>query len=54
MYAIRSYYALKVPPGIEGTVIDVKVFNRRSGEKDERTHNIEDYELARLDRKEQA
>ncbi|GFM32716.1 DNA-directed RNA polymerase subunit beta [Desulfovibrio subterraneus] len=45
--------SLKVPPGIEGTVIDVKVFNRRSGEKDERTRNIEDYELARLDRKEQ-
>ncbi|HFU2275592.1 TPA: DNA-directed RNA polymerase subunit beta, partial [Campylobacter jejuni] len=27
--------SLKVPPGVEGTVIDVKVFNRRSGEKDE-------------------
>lgn len=46
--------SLKVPPGIEGTVIDVKVFNRRSGEKDERTKNIEDYELAKLDRKEQS
>ncbi|MGX7949979.1 DNA-directed RNA polymerase subunit beta [Oleidesulfovibrio alaskensis] len=44
--------SLKVPPGIEGTVIDVKLFNRRSGEKDERTRNIEDYELARLDQKE--
>ena len=44
--------SLKVPPGIEGTVIDVKVFNRRSGEKDERTREIEDYETARLDRKE--
>jgi DNA-directed RNA polymerase subunit beta len=29
--------SLKVPPGIEGTIIDVKVFNRRSGDKDERT-----------------
>ena len=46
--------SLKVPPGIEGTVIDVKVFNRRSGEKDERTKNIEDYELSKLDRKEQS
>jgi DNA-directed RNA polymerase subunit beta len=45
--------SLKVPPGIEGTIIDVKVFNRRSGEKDERTRNIEDYETARIDKKEQ-
>jgi DNA-directed RNA polymerase subunit beta len=41
--------SLKVPPGIEGTVIDVKVFNRRSGDKDERTHLIENYELERID-----
>jgi len=46
--------SLKVPPGIEGTVIDVKVFNRRSGEKDDRTRQIEDHEISRLDRKEQA
>ena len=45
--------SLKVPPGIEGTVIDVKVFNRRSGEKDDRTREIEDQELAVLDRNEQ-
>ncbi|MDL2306996.1 DNA-directed RNA polymerase subunit beta [Desulfovibrio sp. OttesenSCG-928-C06] len=44
--------SLKVPPGIEGTVIEVKVFNRRSGEKDERTLNIEEYELSQLDLKE--
>ena len=44
--------SLKVPPGIEGTVIDVRVFNRRSGEKDGRTHEIENFELARLDIKE--
>ncbi|MBT8762875.1 DNA-directed RNA polymerase subunit beta [Desulfohalobiaceae bacterium Ax17] len=44
--------SLKVPPGIEGTVINVKVFNRRSGEKDERTKLIEDFELEKLDRKE--
>lgn len=44
--------SLKVPPGIEGTVIDVKIFNRRSGEKDPRTKEIEDWDLARLDRKE--
>ncbi|NJB69533.1 DNA-directed RNA polymerase subunit beta [Desulfobaculum xiamenense] len=45
--------SLKVPPGIEGIVVDVKVFNRRSGDKDQRTKNIEDYELSRLDRKEE-
>ena len=44
--------SLKVPPGIEGTVIDVKVFNRRSGEKDDRTREIEAYEIAKIDRKE--
>ncbi len=44
--------SLKVPPGIEGTVIDVKLFNRRSGEKDERTRQIEEYEIAKLDRRE--
>lgn len=44
--------SLKVPPGIEGTVIDVKLFNRRSGEKDERTRNIEDHELAIIDSRE--
>ncbi len=44
--------SLKVPPGIEGTVIDVKLFNRRSGEKDERTHLIEEQEIVKLDRKE--
>ncbi|MCF8030384.1 MAG: DNA-directed RNA polymerase subunit beta [Desulfohalobiaceae bacterium] len=45
--------SLKVPPGIEGTVLDVKVFNRRSTEKDERTKQIEDQELELLDQKEQ-
>jgi len=44
--------SLKVPPGIEGTIIEVKVFNRRSGEKDDRARSIEDMELATLDRKE--
>jgi DNA-directed RNA polymerase subunit beta len=44
--------SLKVPPGVEGTVIDVKIFNRRSGEKDERTLVIEKYDIAVLDQKE--
>jgi len=45
--------SLKVPPGIEGTILDVKVFNRRSNEKDDRTKLIEDEELNEIDRKEQ-
>ncbi|WP_316901478.1 DNA-directed RNA polymerase subunit beta [Pseudodesulfovibrio indicus] len=45
--------SLKVPPGIAGTIVDVKVFNRRSGEKDDRTKAIEDAELAAFDVKEQ-
>ena len=44
--------SLKVPPGVEGTVIDVKVFNRRSGEKDDRTLAIEAHDTAVLDQKE--
>jgi len=44
--------SLKVPPGIEGTVIDVRVFNRRSGDKDERTKGVEDADLAKIDMKE--
>ena len=47
--------SLKVPPGVEGTVIDVKVFNRRSSgekDKDQRTLDIEQMERDRLDQKE--
>jgi len=44
--------SLKVPPGVEGTVIDVKVFNRRSGEKDDRALEIEKHDKAVLDQKE--
>ncbi len=44
--------SLKVPPGIEGTIIDVKMFNRRSGDKDERTCAIEEYDTEVLNQKE--
>ena len=40
--------SLRVPPGVEGTVIDVKVFNRKGVEKDERTRLIENEKRARL------
>ena len=44
--------SLKVPPGVGGIVLDVKVFNRRSGDKDARTKEIEDHDLHRIDRRE--
>ena len=40
--------SLRVLPGVEGTVIDVKVFNRKGVDKDERTRLIENEERARL------
>jgi DNA-directed RNA polymerase subunit beta len=40
--------SLKVPHGIEGIVIDAKVFSRKGQEKDERTKAIEEHERARL------
>ncbi len=40
--------SLYVPPGIHGTVVDVKVFSRKGIEKDERAKSIEDEEVARL------
>lgn len=41
--------SLRVSQGIEGVVIDVKVFNRRGVEKDERTKEIETATLARIE-----
>jgi DNA-directed RNA polymerase subunit beta len=40
--------SLRVPPGIEGTIIDARVFNRRGQEKDERTLQIEQAEIEQL------
>ncbi|MFH0812836.1 MAG: DNA-directed RNA polymerase subunit beta [Pseudomonadota bacterium] len=40
--------SLRVPPGVEGTVIDVKVFTRKGVDKDERSRSIENEERARL------
>ncbi len=38
--------SLRVPPGIQGIVIDAKVFSRRGVQKDDRTRLIEDEEIA--------
>ncbi|MEJ5375639.1 MAG: DNA-directed RNA polymerase subunit beta [bacterium] len=40
--------SLRVPPGVEGTVIAVRVFSRKGVDKDERTREIEDEEITRL------
>jgi DNA-directed RNA polymerase subunit beta len=42
--------SLTVPPGIEGTVVDVKVFSRRGIDKDERAKSIEEEEIASLEK----
>ncbi len=42
--------SLRVPPGIQGIVIDAKIFSRRGVDKDDRTRNIEDGEIAFLER----
>ncbi len=41
--------SLRIPPGVEGIVIDAKVFSRRGVEKDDRTREIEDSEIAVLE-----
>lgn len=42
--------SLRVPPGVEGIVIDAKVFSRWGIQKDDRTRSIEDDEIALLER----
>ncbi len=40
--------SLRVPPGVEGIVINAKVFSRKGADKDDRTKFIEDKEVAKL------
>src|SRR5262249_44620356 len=42
--------SLYCPPGIEGTVVDVKIFARKGTEKDERAKAIEEAQIQRLQR----
>jgi len=42
--------SLVVPPGIEGTVVGVRVFSRRGAEKDERARAIEEEDVARIEK----
>ncbi|HDL98047.1 MAG TPA: DNA-directed RNA polymerase subunit beta, partial [Desulfobacteraceae bacterium] len=42
--------SLRVPPGVEGVVIDAKVFSRKGVDRDERALMIEEMEIERLNR----
>ena len=42
--------SLRVPPGVHGTVIDVKVFSRKGIDKDSRTLAIEEEEISRIEK----
>jgi DNA-directed RNA polymerase subunit beta len=45
--------SLKVPPGVEGTIINARVFSRKGVSKDERSRTIEEEEVARLKKDQQ-
>ncbi|MFQ5913401.1 MAG: DNA-directed RNA polymerase subunit beta [Nitrospinota bacterium] len=42
--------SLTVPPGVEGTVVDVRVFSRRGVDKDSRAISIEEDEVAKVEK----
>src|SRR5262250_657081 len=42
--------SLYCPPGIEGVIVDVKIFSRKGQEKDERAKAIEALQIARLEK----
>jgi len=42
--------SLTCPPGIEGTVVDVKIFSRKGQEKDDRAKMIEAQQIAKLEK----
>src|SRR6201747_410561 len=42
--------SLTCPPGIEGTVVDVRIFSRKGQEKDERAKSIEQEQIEKLER----
>ncbi|MCF8721748.1 DNA-directed RNA polymerase subunit beta [Nitrospina gracilis] len=42
--------SLRVPPGIQGIVIDVKVFSRKGVDKDSRTLSIEEEEVSKIEK----
>ena len=45
--------SLTVPPGVEGIVVDVKIFSRKGLDKDERSKSIESEDVLRIQREHQ-
>ena len=41
--------SLRVPPGVGGTIVNVRVFSRKGVTKDERSQDIEEAEISRLE-----
>jgi len=42
--------SLQVPPGVEGIIVDVKIFSRKGLDKDERSKSIENEDVIKLQR----
>jgi DNA-directed RNA polymerase subunit beta len=42
--------SLTCPPGVEGTIVDVRIFSRKGQEKDERARQIEAEQVAKLEK----
>ena len=42
--------SLRVPPGVKGTVVEIRVFSRRGIEKDERAISIENSQIEMISR----
>src|SRR6185437_6548032 len=42
--------SLTCPPGVEGTIVDVRIFSRKGQEKDERAKLIEGEQVAKLEK----
>lgn len=42
--------SLQVPPGVEGVVVDVKIFSRKGVDKDERSKTIESEDRSKIER----
>jgi DNA-directed RNA polymerase subunit beta len=42
--------SLNTPPGIDGTIVDVKIFSRKGVDKDQRAQEIEDADVERLNK----
>ena len=42
--------SLQVPPGVEGIVVDVKIFSRKGSDRDERSKSIENEDVLKMQR----